>query len=155
MKSEVTLIFEETDGSLKWLFDVFAYAYHISEPNVQKMLEPMLKEFMHEKSYSQLMKLSASGISEEELVKKHIHKNLVRFSSPTVYVRGKKIKAMCYMIEQIGAMKAMAAGEDVPDYAANLLEGHENILDRMKDAITEALVTAGAKGVHIEKISSE
>ena len=155
MKGEVTLIFEETDGTLKWLFNIITYAHHISEPRVQKMLEPMLQEFLQEKSYQQVLKLAQKQIPEEELVQKHLHKDLIKFSSPQVIVRGVKIKAMCYMIEQAGAMQAAAEGEDVPEYILNLFEGYEIILTRIKEVITEALVTAGAKGVQIEEFNSQ
>ena len=155
MKCEVTLIFEEDDGTLKWLFNIIIYAHHISEPRVQKMLEPMLKEFLHEKSYQQVLKLAHKKISEEDLVLKYLHKDLLRFSSKQVYVRGTKIKAMCYMIEQAGAMQAAAVGEEVPEYILNLFEGYEVILKRMKDVVTEALVTAGAKGVQIKEFNSQ
>jgi hypothetical protein len=155
MKCEVTLVFEENDGTLKWLFNIITYAHHISEPRVQKMLEPMLKEFLHEKSYQQVLKLAQKKISEEDLVLKHLHKDLIKFSSKQVNVRGVKIKAMCYMIEQAGAMQAAAVGEDVPDYILHLFDGHEVILNRMKDVVTEALVTAGAKGVQIKEFNSQ
>jgi hypothetical protein len=155
MKCEVTLIFEENDGTLKWLFNIITYAHHISDPNVKKMLEPMLKEFLHEKSYVQLMKLGAAGISEEDLVQTHLNNGLIRFNNPTIKVRGQKIKAMCYMIEQAGAMQAAAAGEEVPDYILNLFRGHETILGRIKEVVTQALAQAGAQGIQIEKFSSQ
>ncbi len=155
MKCEVTLIFEENDGTLKWLFNIITYAHHVSEPNVKKMLEPMLKEFLHEKSYVQLMKLGSAGVPEEELVQTHLNNGLIRFNSPTIKVRGPKIKAMCYMIEQAGAMQAAATGEDVPDYILNLFNGHETILGRMKEVVTNALIASGAQGVSIEKFSSQ
>lgn len=155
MKCELTLLFEENDGTLKWLFNIITYAHHISEPKVKKMLEPMLKEFLHEKSYVQLMKLAAAEISEEELVKTHLNNGLIRFNNPTIKVRGPKIKAMCYMIEQAGAMEAAAGGEDVPDFILDLFKGHETILSRMTEVVTEALVTAGAKDVKIDKFSSQ
>ena len=155
MKCEVTLVFEENDGTLKWLFNIITYAHHISEPRVQKMLEPMLKEFLQEKSYLQLMKLAQKKISEEELVQKHLQNGLIKFNSPQVKVRGAKIKAMCYMIEQAGAMQAAADGEDVPDYILNLFQGHAQILNRIKEVATEALVMAGAKGVQIKEFNSQ
>jgi hypothetical protein len=155
MKCEITLIFEETDGTLKWLFNIITYAHHISDPHVQKLLEPMLKEFLHEKSYVQVMKLGAAGISEEELVQTHLNNGLIRFNNPTIKVRGQKIKAMCYMIEQAGAMQAAATGEDVPEYIMNLFKGHETILGRMKEVVTDALNNAGAQGIHIDKFSSQ
>ena len=70
-------------------------------------------------------------------------------------MRGPKIKAMCYMIEQAGAMQEAAAGEDVPENVLALFKGHQGILDRIKIVITEALQIAGAKGVQIEKFSSQ
>jgi hypothetical protein len=155
MKCEVTLIFEENDGTLKWLFNIIVYAHHISEPNVQKMLEPMLQEFLHEKSYAKVMELSAAGISEEQLIQTHLHNGLIRFNKPTIQVRGPKIKAMCYMIEQAGAMQAAAAGEEVPAYILDLFKGHETFLDRIKQVVTDALGQAGAKGVHIDKFSCQ
>jgi hypothetical protein len=155
MKCEVTLIFEENDGTLKWLFNIITYAHHISEPNVRKMLEPMLKEFLHEKSYVQLMKLAAAEIPEEDLVQTHLNNGLIRFNNPTIKVRGSKIKGMCYMIEQAGAMQAAAEGEDVPEYIMNLFKGHEIILERIKEVATQALSAAGAQGIHIDKFSSQ
>lgn len=155
MKCEVTLNFEENDGTLKWLFNIITYAHHISEPHIKKMLEPMLKDFLHEKSYVQVMKLGAAGISEEELVQTHLHNGLIRFNNPIIKVRGQKIKAMCFMIEQAGIMQTAAAGEDVPDYILHLLDGHETILERIKEVVTEALRNAGAQGVHIDKFSSQ
>jgi hypothetical protein len=155
MKCEVTLIFEENDGTLKWLFNIITYAHHISDPNIKQMLEPMLKEFLHEKSYVQLMKLAAAGISEEELIQTHLNNGLIRFNNPTIKVRGPKIKAMCYMIEQAGAMQAAAAGEEVPGYILDLFKGHETILGRIKEVVTEALDQAGAQGVKIEKFSCQ
>ena len=77
MKCEVTLIFEETDGTLKWLFNIITCAHHISEPPIRKLLEPMLKEFLHEKSYIQLMKLAHANIPEEELVQRHLNNSLI------------------------------------------------------------------------------
>lgn len=155
MKCEVTLIFEENDGTLKWLFNIITYAHHISEPNVKKMIEPMLKEFLHERSYVQLMKLAAADVSEEDLVQTHLNNGLIRFNNPTIKVRGQKIKAICYMIEQAGAMQAAAVGEDVPDYILDLFKGHETILVRMKEVVLQALEAAGAQGVKIEKFSSQ
>ncbi|WP_026462853.1 hypothetical protein [Adhaeribacter aquaticus] len=155
MKCEVTLIFEETDGTLKWLFDIITYAHHISEPNVRKLLEPMLKEFLHEKSYLRLMKLTQQEVSEEDLVTKHLRNGLIKFNNPQVVVKGQKIKAMVYMIEQAGAMQAAAEGDDVPDFILNLFKGHESILQRMKDVVTEALLVAGAQDVQITKFSSQ
>src|SRR5687768_14203538 len=153
MKCEVTLIFEENDGTLKWLFNIITYAHHISEPNIRKMLEPLLKEFLHERSYLQVMKLAAAGIPEEELIQTHLNNGLIHFNNPTIKVRGQKIKAMCYMIEQAGTMQAAAAGEEVPGYILDLFKGHEAILGRIKEVVTEALVDAGACGVQIEKFS--
>ena len=153
MKCEVTLIFEENDGTLKWLFNIITYAHHISEPNIRKMLEPLLKEFLHERSYLQVMKLAAAGISEAELIQTHLNNGLIHFNNPTIKVRGQKIKAMCYMIEQAGTMQAAAAGEEVPEYILDLFKGHELILSRMKEVVTEALAQAGACGVQIEKFS--
>lgn len=155
MKCEVTLIFEENDGTLKWLFNIITYAHHISEPNVQKMLEPMLQEFLDEKSYKKVMQLTRAGISEEELILTHLHNGLIRFNNPTIRVRGPKIKAMCFMIEQAGAMQSAAAGEEVPSYILDLFTGHETFLDRIKKVVTEALEQAGAKGISIEKFSCE
>jgi hypothetical protein len=155
MKCEVTLIFEENDGTLKWLFNIITYAHHISEPNVQKMLEPLLQEFLHEKSYSKVMQLTEAGISEEELIQAHLNNGLIRFNHPTIQVRGPKIKAMCYMIEQAGTMQAAAAGEEVPAYILDLFKGHETILCRIKQVVTEALEQAGAQGVSIDKFSCE
>ncbi|GEO05883.1 hypothetical protein AAE02nite_35470 [Adhaeribacter aerolatus] len=155
MKCEVTLVFEENDGTLKWLFNIISYAHHISEPRVQKMLEPMLKEFLHDQSYQQLIKLTRQKISEEELVVKHLQNGLIKFSSSQVKVRGPKIKAMCYMIEQAGTMQAAAEGEDVPDYILNLFEGHALILNRIKEVVSEALKIAGAKGVQIAEFNSQ
>lgn len=155
MRSEVTLNFEENDGTLNWLFNIITYAHHISDDKVKGMLEPMMKEFLHPESYSKLMKLSDDAIPEEELITQHINKGLIRFSSPTVKVRGQKIKAMCYMIEQAGAMEQAAAGEDVPDSILALFKGHEQILDRIRQVVTEAVQAAGAKGVQIEKFSSQ
>ncbi|MDB5263454.1 MAG: hypothetical protein JWQ14_2737 [Adhaeribacter sp.] len=154
MKCEVKLVFEENDGTLKWLFNIITYAHHISEPRVQKMLEPMLKEFLHEKSYQQVIKLAQKKVSEADLVQKHLPQGLVKFSSKQVSVRGVKIKAMCYMIEQAGAMQSAAEGEEVPDYILNLFDGYEDILNRMKEVVTEALVTAGAKGIQIKEFNS-
>jgi hypothetical protein len=155
MKSEVTLNFEETDGTLNWLFNIITYAHHISDEKVKGMLEPMMKEFLHPESYSKLMKLSDEAIPEEELISQHINKGLIKFSSPTVKVRGQKIKAMCYMIEQAGAMEQAAAGEDVPDNILALFKGHQQILDRIKQVVTDAVQSAGAKGVQIDKFSSQ
>lgn len=155
MKCEVALVFEENDGTLKWLFNIITYAHHISEPRVQKMLEPMLKEFLHDKSYQQLIKLAQKQISEEELVKKHLQNGLLKFNSPQVKVRGPKIKAMCYMIEQAGAMQAAAVGEDVPDYILNLFQGYDHILNQIKEVVADALVKAGAKGIQIEEFNSQ
>ena len=155
MKSEVTLIFEEKDGTLNWLFNIISYAHHISDAKVKGMLEPMMKEFLHADSYNKLIELSDKNIPEEELISDHLNKGVIRFSSPTVKVRGPKIKAMCYMIEQAGAMQEAAAGEDVSDNILALFKGHQGILDRMKTVITEALEAAGAKGVQIEKFSSQ
>lgn len=154
MKSEITLIFEETDGTLNWLFNIIAYAHHISDDKVKGMLEPMMKEFLDEKSYNKLIQLSNDNLPEEELINEHINKGLIKFNSPTVKVRGQKIKAMCYMIEQAGAMQSAAAGEDVPESILSLFKGHQEILDKIKKVITEALETAGAKDVKIDKISS-
>jgi hypothetical protein len=153
MKCEVTLIFEENDGTLKWLFNIITYAHHISEPNIRKMLEPLLKEFLHERSYLQVMKLAAAGIPEADLIQTHLNNGLIHFNNPTIRVRGQKIKAMCYMIEQAGAMQAAAAGEEVPEYILDLFKGHEVILGRIKEVVTEALENAGACGVQIEKFS--
>ena len=155
MKCEVTLIFEENDGTLKWLFNIITYAHHISDAAVQKMLEPMLQEFLDEKSYAKVMQLSAAGIPEQELIQTHLHHGLIRFNNPTIRVRGPKIKAMCYMIEQAGAMQAAADGEEVPDYVLDLFKGHETFLDRIKQVVTSALEQAGAKGVRIDKFSCE
>lgn len=155
MKCEVTLVFEENDGTLKWLFNIITYAHHISEPRVQKMLEPMLKEFLDAKSYQQLIKLAQQKIPEDVLVQKHLRNGLIKFNSPQVKVRGPKIKAMCYMIEQAGAMQAAAEGEDVPDYILDLFQGHELILNKIKEVVAEALVMAGAKDVHIKEFNSQ
>jgi hypothetical protein len=155
MKCEVTLLFEENDGTLKWLFNIIIYAHHISEPNVQKMLEPMLQEFLEENSYLKVMQLSEAGISEEELIQTHLHNGLIRFNNPTIRVRGQKIKAMCYMIEQAGAMQAAAAGEEVPAYILDLFNGHETFLGRIKQVVTEALEQAGAQGVRIDRFSCQ
>jgi hypothetical protein len=155
MKCEVNLVFEENDGTLKWLFNIITYAHHVSEPRVQKMLEPMLKEFLADKSYQQLIKLAQRKITEKELVQKYLSNGLIKFNGPQIQVRGNKIKAMCYMIEQAGAMQAAAEGEDVPDYILNLFEGHAQILKRIKEVVAEALVTAGAKGVQIEEFNSQ
>lgn len=155
MKSEVTLMFEENDGTLNWLFNIIAYAHHISDDKVKGMLEPMMKEFLHPDSYNKLIELSDKNIPEEELISKHLNQGAIKFSSPVVKVRGPKIKAMCYMIEQAGAMQEAAQGEDVADNILALFKGHEEILDRMKVVMTEALQMAGAKGVQIEKFSSQ
>ncbi len=155
MKCEVTLVFEETDGTLHWLFKIIGYAHHISEPNVQKMLEPMLKEFLHAQSYQQLVQLARRKVPEAELVQNHLNNGVVKFNSQQVKVVGSKIKAMCYMIEQAGAMQIAAASENVPDYIYCLFEGHQLILDRIKEVVTEALVSAGAKGVQINQFSSD
>lgn len=154
MKSEITLIFEENDGTLNWLFNIISYAHHISDDKVKGMLEPMMKEFLHADSYNKLIQLANENLPEEKLITDHINKGLIKFSSPTVKVRGQKIKAMCYMIEQAGAMQAAAQGEDVPESVLALFKGHQEILDKIKNVITEALETAGAKDVKIEKISS-
>lgn len=155
MKSELTLIFEEKDGTLNWLFNIISYAHHISDDKVKGMLEPMMKEFLHADSYNKLIELAKTNIPEEELITEHLNKGTIKFSSPTVKVRGPKIKAMCYMIEQAGAMQDAAAGEDVPDSILALFKGHQGILDRMKAVVTESLEAAGAKGVQIEKFSSQ
>src|SRR5687768_15213518 len=144
MKSEVTLIFEEKDGTLNWLFNIISYAHHISDAKVKGMLEPMMKEFLHADSYNKLIELSDKNIPEEELISDHLNKGIIRFSSPTVKVRGPKIKAMCYMIEQAGAMQDAAAGEDVSDNILALFIGYHGILDRRIAAIVEAVVAAGA-----------
>lgn len=155
MKCEVALIFEENDGTLQWLFNIITYAHHISEPKVRLILEPMLKEFLHEKSYVHLMKLANANIPEEELVKTHLNNGLIRFYNPTIVVRGQKIKAICYIIEQAGAMQEAIRTEEVPAYILNLFKGHETILGKIKEIVTQALVMAGAQGVHIDKFSSE
>ena len=155
MKSELTLVFEEKDGTLNWLFNIISYAHHISDAKVKGMLEPMMKEFLHADSYNRLIELSNQNLPEEELITEHLNKGIIKFSSPTVKVRGPKIKAMCYMIEQAGAMQDAAAGEDVPDSILALFKGHQGILDRMKAVIVESLESAGAKGVQIEKFSSQ
>jgi hypothetical protein len=49
MKCEITLIFEENYGPLKWLFRINAYAHHKSDKRIQKMLEPMLQEYLDKK----------------------------------------------------------------------------------------------------------
>lgn len=154
MKSEITLIFEENDGTLNWLFNIIAYAHHISDDKVKGMLEPMMKEFLHQDSYNKLIELSDKNIPEEELITEHLNKGLIRFNSPTVKVRGQKIKAMSYMIEQAGAMEKAAEGEDVPDSILALFRGHQGILDRMKEVVTKAIEDAGAKNVQIESFSS-
>jgi hypothetical protein len=155
MKCEVKLVFEETDGTLQWLFKIISYAHHISEPPVQKMLEPMLKEFLHAQSYQKLVQLAQKKITEDELVQKHFNQGVIKFKSTQVQVPGPKIKALCYMIEQAGTMQAAALGEDVPDYILRLFSGHEVILNQIKDTVSLALESAGAKGVHITKFSSE
>jgi hypothetical protein len=91
---------------------------------------------------------------EEQLVQQYLQNRLIKFNAPQVKVRGAKIKAICYMIEQAGAMQAVAEGEEVPDFILALFDDHELILQRINDTITEALVVAGAKGVQIEKFSS-
>ena len=154
MKSEITLIFEENDGTLNWLFNIIAYAHHISDDKVKGMLEPMMKEFLHPDSYKKLIELSDQNIPEEELITEHLNKGLIRFSSPTIKVRGQKIKAMSYMIEQAGAMQKAAEGEDVPESIMTLFKGHQGILDRMKEVVTKAIEDAGAKNVKIESFSS-
>jgi|SRR5690606_25357481 len=155
MKSEVTLIFEENDGTLNWLFNIISYAHHISDDKVKGMLEPMMKEFLHPDSYNKLLELANQNISEQDLIGEHLNKGVIKFSSPKVTVRGPKIKAMCYMIEQAGAMQEAAAGEDVQESVLALFKGHQGILDRMKVVITEAVQVAGGKGVQIEKFSSQ
>jgi hypothetical protein len=154
MKCEVVLIFEENDPTLRWLFNMITYAHHIGEPPVKNMLEPMLKAFLHERSYVQLMKLAAAGISEKELVSTHLHNGLLRFNKPIIKVRGQKIKTMCYMIEQAGTMQA-AAGSEVPPYILNLFNGHETILGQIKKVVTDCLEISGAKGIEIDKFSSQ
>jgi hypothetical protein len=154
MKSEVTLIFEENDGTLNWLFNIISYAHHISDEKVKGMLEPMMKEFLHPDSYNKLIELSDKQIPEEELITDHLNKGLIKFNTPTVKVRGQKIKAMSYMIEQAGAMEKAAEGEDVPESILALFRGHQGILDRMKEVVTKGIADAGAKGVKIESFSS-
>ncbi|HSI91014.1 MAG TPA: hypothetical protein VK927_07850, partial [Adhaeribacter sp.] len=98
---------------------------------------------------------SNDNIPESDLIDQHINKGLIKFSSPQVRVRGQKIKAMCYMIEQAGSMQAAAAGEDVPDNIMALFKGHEEILARIPEVVKKSLEEAGAKGVQIDKFTSQ
>jgi hypothetical protein len=157
MKSELTLVFEETDGTLRWLFNILIYAHHVSEPTIRKQLEPMLKEFLHPQSYKEVIRLADAEIEEEQLINDYLQNDLVKFNSKEVIISGQRIKAMCFMIEQAGHMEEEAnkSEDPIPQEIRHLFEGHKEILDRMKKVVIEALERAGAKGVKIDKFSSE
>src|SRR5688500_1718191 len=129
MKSELTLVFEETDGTLRWLFNILIYAHHISEPQIQKQLEPMLKEFLHPRSYKEVMRLAESQIEEEQLINDYLQNDLVKFNTKEVIISGQRIKAMCFMIEQAGHMEQEASQSDepIPQEIRHLFEGHQEI----------------------------
>ena len=155
MKCELSLIFEENDGTLRWLFNILIYAHQISDPNIRKGIQPTLKEFLHKRSYQEVIRLAETDISEEDFVKDYLKQNLIKFNASQVRVKGAKIKAMCFTIEQAGHMQQAADPGSVSPEIIGLFEGHEFKLNQIKLCAEEALKEAGAKGVKIESFSHE
>ncbi|WP_207435717.1 hypothetical protein [Sabulibacter ruber] len=155
MKCELSLVFEENDGTLRWIFNILIYAHQISDPHVRKMLQPTLKEFLHKRSYQEVIRLAETDIDEGDFVRDYLKQNLIKFNASQVRVKGEKVKAMCFTIEQAGHMQAAAEPGTVDPEVLALFEGHELKLHQIKHCAIEALKEAGAKGVQIERFSHE
>ncbi|MDX5346480.1 MAG: hypothetical protein LPJ89_03885 [Hymenobacteraceae bacterium] len=153
MRSELTLVFEENDETLHWLFNILVYAHHVSDDNAKRMMEPMLQEYLTKQSYEQAMKLDKAQLDEDKLINDHLNHGLVKFKPGQVIVVGEKIKALVYMIEQAGSMMEEADDETISLQVRDLFKGHDKVLDRMKEATLKALEKAGARGAKIEKFS--
>ncbi|MFC6997756.1 hypothetical protein [Rufibacter roseus] len=155
MKCELSLIFEENDGTLRWLFNILIYAHQISDPQVRKALQPTLKEFLHKRSYQEVIRLAETDIDEGDFVRDYINQDLLKFNAGQVRMTGEKIKAMCFTIAQAGQMEAAADPDSVAPEVMNLFRDHELKLNQIKQCAIEALKEAGAKGVSIERFSYE
>lgn len=155
MKCELSLVFEENDGTLRWLFNILIYAHQVSDPTIRKALQPTLKEFLHKRSYQEVLRLAETDIDEEAFVRDYLRQGLIKFNASQVRMKGEKIKAMCFTIEQAGHMQASADPDSVSAEVLALFEGHEQRLNQIKLCAAEALKEAGAKGVHIEAFSHE
>ncbi|GGK66360.1 hypothetical protein ACD591_02560 [Rufibacter glacialis] len=155
MKCELSLVFEENDGTLRWIFNILIYAHQISDPQVRKMLQPTLKEFLHKRSYQEVIRLAETDIDEGDFVRDYLKQNLIKFNASQVRVKGEKIRSICFTIEQAGHMQAAADPASVDPEVLALFEGHELKLRQINHCAIEALKVAGAKGVQIEKFSHE
>ncbi|AMM50154.1 hypothetical protein TH61_01770 [Rufibacter sp. DG15C] len=155
MKCELTLIFEENDGTLRWLFNILIYAHQISDLEVRTALQPTLQEFLHERSYQEVLRLADTDIEEQVFVKDYLLQDLIKFKPGQVKMRGEKIRAMCFTIEQAGNMQAEADPNSVSAEVIALFEGHENRLNQIKDCMIKALEEAGASQVQIGSLASQ
>jgi hypothetical protein len=155
MKCELTLIFEENDGTLRWLFNILIYAHQISDPEVRTALQPTLQEFLHERSYKEVLRLAETDIEEQVFVKDYLLQDLIKFKAGQVKMKGEKIKAMCFTIEQAGNMQAEADPNSVSEEVIALFEGHEDRLSQIKDCMIKALEEAGASEVQIGSLASQ
>ncbi|MBA9075639.1 MULTISPECIES: hypothetical protein [Rufibacter] len=155
MKCELNLIFEENDGTLRWIFNILIYAHQISDPDIRKALHPTLKEFLHKRSFQEVVRLAETDIDEGDFVRDYLKQNLIKFNASQVRFKGEKIKALCFTIEQAGQMQAAADPASVAPEVLALFEGHALKLNQIRHCAEEALKEAGAKGVKIERFSHE
>jgi hypothetical protein len=155
MRCELSLIFDETDGTLRWIFNILIYAHQISEPPVRKMLQPTLKEFLHKRSFQEVVRLAETDIEEGDFIRDYLKQNLIKFNTSQVKIKGEKIKSICFTIEQAGHMQAAADPETVDEEVLALFKGHELKLHQIKQCAIDALQQAGAKGVQIAEFSHE
>lgn len=155
MKCELSLVFEEHDGTLRWIFNILVYAHQISEPAVRKALQPTLKEFLHKRSYQEIIRLADTDIDEGDFVRDYLKQDLIKFNAAQVRFKGEKIKAICFTIEQAGHMQAAADLDSVDPEVLALFEGHELKLNQIKHCAQEALHEAGARGAKIDHFSHE
>ncbi|MGV3540911.1 MAG: hypothetical protein ACO1OQ_13940 [Rufibacter sp.] len=155
MKCELSLIFEENDGTLRWIFNILVYAHQISDPDIRKALQPTLKEFLHKRSYQEVVQLAETDIDEADFVRDYLKQNLIKFNAGQVRFKAEKIRALVYTVEQAGQMQLAADPGSVAPEVLALFEGHELKLKQIKLCAEEALKTAGAKGVQIERFSHE
>ncbi|WP_192820126.1 hypothetical protein [Rufibacter sp. LB8] len=154
MKCELTLTFEENDGTLRWIFNILVYAHQISDPQVRKALQPTLQEFLHKRSYEEVIRLADTDIDEGDFVRDYLKQNLIKFNASQVKFKGEKIKALCFTIEQAGQMQAAADPGAVAPEVLALFEGHELKLNQIRHCAQQALTEAGAQGVQIKAFGS-
>jgi len=155
MKCDFSLVFEENDGTLRWIFNILIYAHQISGSGVRQALQPTLQDFLHKRSYQEVLRLADTDIDEADFVRDYLNQNLLKFSSAEVRFKGEKIKALCFTIAQAGHMQAAADPDAVSPEVLALFAGHEAKLEQIRQCAVTALQEAGAKGVSIDYFSHE